>query len=135
MIKRTPPDLLTNDQIQNYLLYLIKDRRLAWSSCNVAISGLCCFYGRFLKREEANFSIPPRPRQKKLPEILSRQEVCRLIDTSKDIRQRELLSMTYGSGLRVSEVVSLKAHHIESDRHLVRMEQGKAGKTVHPACN
>jgi site-specific recombinase XerD len=125
---KTPPDILTNDQIQNYLLYLIRDRKLAWSSCNVAFSGLCCFYARFLKREEADFSIPPRPRQKKLPEILSRQEVCRLIDASKDIRQRALLSMTYGSGLRVSEVVGLKTHHIESDRHLVRMEQGKGRK-------
>jgi site-specific recombinase XerD len=125
---KIPPDILTNDQIQNYLLYLIRDRNLAWSSCNVAFSGLCCFYARFLKREEADFSIPPRPRQKKLPEILSRQEAYRLIDASKDIRQRALLSMTYGSGLRASEVVSLKTHHIESDRHLVRVEQGKGRK-------
>lgn len=125
---KTPPDQLTNDQIQNYLLYLIKERKLAWSSCNVAFSGLCCFYARFLKREAHDFSIPPRPRQRKLPEILSRQEVYRLIDASKDIRQRALLSMAYGSGLRVSEVVSLKTHHIESDRHLVRVEQGKGRK-------
>jgi len=125
---KTPPDILTNDQIQQYLLYLIRERKLAWSSCNVAFSGICCFYARFLKREEADFSIPSRPRQKKLPEILSRQEVYRLIDASKDIRQRALLSMAYGSGLRVSEVVGLKTHHIESDRHLVRVEQGKGRK-------
>jgi site-specific recombinase XerD len=51
-----------------------------------------------------------------------------LIDASKDIRQRALLAMTYGSGLRVCEVVSLKVHHIERDRHLVRVEQGKGRK-------
>jgi site-specific recombinase XerD len=122
------PDILTDDLIQQYLLYLIRERKLAWSTCNVAFSGLYCFYAKFLKRQKIDFTIPPRTRQRKLPEILSRQEVMRLLDASKDIRHRALLSMTYGSGLRVSEVVRLKAHHIESDRKLVRVEQAKGRK-------
>jgi integrase/recombinase XerD len=122
------PDSLANDLIQQYLLYLIRERKLAWSSCNVAFSGLYCFYAKFLKRDKTSFTIPPRTRQKKLPEILSRKEVAQLIDAAHDIRHRALLTMTYGSGLRVGELVRLKTHHIESDRKLVRVEEAKGRK-------
>jgi site-specific recombinase XerD len=123
-----PPERLTAEQIQQYLVYLIRHRKLSWSSCNVNFSGLHCFYKRFLNRPQTEFSIPPRPRQKKLPEILSRQEVLKLIDAAHDVRHRALLMITYGSGLRVSETVHLKPHHIESDRMLVRIEQAKGRK-------
>ena len=69
------PARLSNDQIQTYLLYLIKARSLAWSSCNVAFAGIRCFYTQILKWDETRFHIPPRSRQKKLPRILSIQEV------------------------------------------------------------
>lgn len=122
------PERLTDEQIQQYLVYLIRHRKLSWSSCNVNFSGLHCFYKKFLNRPQTEFSIPPRPRQKKLPEILSRQEVLKLIDAAHDERHRALLMITYGSGLRVSETVHLKPHHIESDRMLVRIEQAKGRK-------
>jgi integrase/recombinase XerD len=123
-----PPERLTDEQIQQYLVYLIRHRKLSWSSCNVNFSGLHCFYKKFLNRPQTEFSIPPRPRQKKLPEILSRQEVLKLIDAAHDERHRALLMITYGSGLRVSETVHLKPHHIESDSMLVRIEQAKGRK-------
>jgi site-specific recombinase XerD len=122
------PEQLTNEQIQQYLVYLIRHRKLSWSSCNVNFSGLHCFYKKFLNRSQTEFSIPPRPRQKKLPEVLSQQEVLKLIDAANDVRHRALLMITYGSGLRVSETVHLKPHHIESDRMLVRIEQAKGRK-------
>lgn len=122
------PDQLTNEQIQAYLLYLIKDRKLSWKTCNVVFSGLNHFYKKFLKRKASDFWIPPRPRQRKLPEVLSREEAIAIIEAGKDIRHRSLLAMTYGSGLRVSEVTLLKIGHIESDRMLVRVEQGKGRK-------
>lgn len=123
-----PPDQLSNDQIQQYLLHLIRDRKLAWNSCNVAFSALQCFYGRFLKRSKTEFSIPPRPRRTKLPEVLSQAEVKKLIDACKTIRERSLLMMAYGSGLRVSELIRLKLQHLEPDRMLVRVEESKGGK-------
>lgn len=122
------PDQLSDEQIQQYLLYLLRDRKLQWSSCNVAFSGLYCFYKKFLKRDKTEFCIPPRPRQRKLPEILSQKEVKLLIGAGKDVRHRALLMLTYGSGLRVSEVVNLKPCHIEADRMLVRVEQAKGRK-------
>jgi site-specific recombinase XerD len=122
------PEKLTDEQIQQYLVHLIRHRKLSWSSCNVNFSGLHCFYKRFLNRPQSEFSIPPRPRHKKLPEILSRQEVLKLINAADDVCPRALLMITYGSGLRVSETVHLKPHHIESDRMLVRVEQAKGRK-------
>jgi integrase/recombinase XerD len=122
------PDKLTDEQIQQYLLYLIRQRKLQWSSCNVVFSALYCFYKRFLSRDEVGFGIPPLPRQTKLPQILSQKEVKHLIDAGKDVRQRSLLMLTYGSGLRVSEVVKLQPRHIEADRMLVRVEQAKGRK-------
>lgn len=122
------PDTLADDLVQQYLLYLIRDRKLAWSSCNVAFSGIYCFYAKFLKKDKTSFTIPPRTRPKKLPEVLSQKEVEQLIGAAHDIRHRALLTMAYGSGLRVSELVRLKTHHIESDRKLVRVEEAKGHK-------
>lgn len=122
------PDTLTDEQVQAYLLHLIQERKLKWSTCNVAFSAFQCFYRKFLKRPQDEFNIPPRPRQGKLPEVLSQNEVLRLIEAGKDVRQRSLLMLTYGSGLRVSEVTHLKPQHIETDRMLVRVEQAKGRK-------
>jgi integrase/recombinase XerD len=128
MYHNKAPDRLTDEQVQRYLIYLLRERQLSWSSCNVAFSGLCCFYHKFLKREKTRFTIPPRPRQTKLPEIFSRIEIKNLLDACKDARQRALLMLAYGSGLRVSELVKVKPFHIEADRMLVRVDQGKGRK-------
>ncbi len=125
---RQSPDILNNDQIQGYLLYLINERGFAWSSCNVVFSGLRCFYGNVLKWEKPRFSIPSRPRQKKLPILLSIEDVMGLIDTAKNPKHRVLLMTAYGGGLRVNEVVRLKPCHIESARMLIRVDQGKGRK-------
>jgi integrase/recombinase XerD len=123
-----PPDELTSEQIQDYLAHLITERKLSWKSCNVAFCALQCFYVKFLKRSSMEVNIPPRPRQRKLPDIFNKTEVARLIENAKDLRHRAVLMMVYGSGLRVSEVVKLKAEHIDSQRMLVRVEQSKGRK-------
>ena len=122
------PDKLSDEEIQAYLRYLIKDRQLAWSSCNVVFSGLRCFYADVLEWEEQRFSIPPRPRQRKVPMLLSMEDVQRLFDATGNPKHRCLLMTIYGAGLRVSEVVRLKPEHIESDRMMIRVEQGKGMK-------
>lgn len=124
------PDMLSNDEIQDYLRYLIEGKKLAWSSCNVVFSGLNCFYKNVVKWDETQFFIPRRPRIKRIPMILSIEEVKRLINASSNIKHRALLKTVYSAGLRVGEVVLLKHHHIESDpsRMMIRIEQGKGRK-------
>jgi site-specific recombinase XerD len=122
------PDHLSNEHIQNYLVYLIKDRGLAYSSCNVAFSAMNCFYSELLRWDETRFYLPSRRTQKKLPEVLSAEEVERLLCSVENLKHRTLLLTVYASGLRVSEVVKLKPIHIESDRMMIRVEQGKGRK-------
>jgi site-specific recombinase XerD len=124
------PETLTNDQIQEYLRYLIEDRKLSWGTCNNFFSGLVSFYKNVCKWDETRFSIPPRPRIKKLPRILSIEEVKRLFVSAANLKHRVLLKTIYSAGLRVSEVVRLQPHHLESDpsRMMIRVEQGKGRK-------
>ena len=125
-----PPDTLTNEQIQAYLLYLIKDRKISWGSCNNYFAGITCFYKNVCKWDETRFSIPPRPRIKKLPVVISIEEVRRLLDSASNLKHQILLKTIYSAGLRVSEAVRLQPHHIESDpsRMMIRVEQGKGKK-------
>ncbi|WP_051147957.1 site-specific integrase [Desulfotignum balticum] len=124
------PDKLTNGDIQNYLLYLIGERKLTGGTCNVHMSGISCFYKNILQWDETDFKLPPSPRIKKLPNILSVEEVKRLFECAANLKHRVLLKTVYSAGLRISEAVKLKPIHIESDpsRMMIRIEQGKGKK-------
>ena len=124
------PETLTDDQIQEYLRYLLEDRKLSWGTCNNHFSGIISFYRNVCKWDETRFSIPPRPRIKKLPVIFSMEEVARLLASAANLKHRVLLMTIYSAGLRVSEAVHLKPHHVESDlsRMMIRVEQGKGRK-------
>jgi len=124
------PETLTNEQIQDYLLYLLKDRKLAWGTVNAYLSGMICFYRGFCKWEEPQFQIPPRPSARKLPTVYSFEEVRRLLAAANNFKHLLLLETAYSAGLRISELVRLKPHHIESDpdRMLIRVDQGKGKK-------
>ena len=124
------PDTLTNDQIQEYLRHLLEDLNLSWGTCNNYFSGIVCFYKNICKWDETKFIIPPRPRIKKLPVVYSLEEVKRLLAAVDNLKHLVLLQTAYSAGLRISELVRLKPHHIESDpsRMLIRVEQGKGKK-------
>src|SRR5438067_13896831 len=77
------PDRITQDEVQNYLLYLIEQRKLAWSSCNIVYQGLKFFYRITLKRSATQFDVPRARQPQKLPQILSREEVLALIENTR----------------------------------------------------
>ena len=124
------PDTLSNEQIQSHLDRVIREHHLAWSTVNVRVSAFRLFYGEMLNRPATEFSLPPRGRSRRRPVVLDRATVRRILEAPKSLKHRALLTLVYGSGLRVSEVVLLKPHHIESapDRMMVRVEQGKGRK-------
>lgn len=125
---KLPAADLTNNQIQDYLLYSIQEKKLAWSSCNVLFCSLKKYFKDYLGRSDSEFSIPPRPRSKQLPMLLSKEEVLEILRAPANIKHRALLATVYGSGLRVSEVVRLRPEHVESSRMMIRVEQGKGRK-------
>jgi site-specific recombinase XerD len=124
---RRSPDQLTQDEIRAYLLHLEK-RGLSPSSRNVAISGMKFFYHQMLSWNDKQLFIPPRKRSWQLPEVLGQKEVERLLLAAAKQRDRCLLMTAYATGLRVSELVRLKISAIDSERMMVRVEQGKGRK-------
>lgn len=122
------PELLSNDQIQGYLFYNIQEKKLAWASCNVLFCALKKYYVDYIGRTETNLCIPPRPRSRKLPLLLSKKEVFQLLNVLPNLKHRALLATVYGSGLRVSEVVKLRPEHLDSDSMTIRVEQSKGRK-------
>jgi site-specific recombinase XerD len=122
---RQPPEKMDNQMIQDYLLYLMQKRKLAWSSCNVVVSGLRFFYTQTLGMNSMFLSIPPRKKDRRLPEILSTEELEKLFAVLTNRKHRTLLMSTYAAGLRVSEVVNLKIADIDSKRMMIRVQQGK----------
>ena len=122
------PDRIGETEVQNYLLHLIQERKLAWSSCNVAAQGLKFFYRVTLKRSEAQFGIPTARQPQKLPQILAREEVAALLEKTTNLKHRALLMTAYGAGLRLNEICHLKVTDIDSARMTIRVEQGKGAK-------
>ncbi len=122
------PDRISDREVQVYLLHLIRERKLSWSSCNVAVYGLRFFYHQTLGREKTTFHVPGPRKPSRLPEILSREEVARLFIHTGLPRHRVLLMTAYAAGLRVSEVVHLRVRDIDSERMTIRVEQGKGAQ-------
>lgn len=124
------PDLISSKEIQEYLLYLLKERNLSWGTCNYNLSAISCFYKNVLQWDERKYKLPPRPRIKKIPKVLSVEEVKKLFDAAVNLKHRVFLKTVYSAGLRISEAVKLKPIHIESDpsRMMIRIEKGKGRK-------
>ena len=125
---RRSPDQISDEEVQAYLLHLIRDRKRSWNTCHIVVHGLRFFYHTTLKRDRTTFSIPTPRQSGKLPAILSRAEVQRLIAHATTPKYRAMLMTTYAAGLRLTEVLHLRVHHIDSARMSTRVEQGKGGK-------
>ena len=125
------PETLTDEQIRGYFRHLVEDRKLTRGSCHRTLTGLMFFYRHVCRREvKDRFGLPPFRREKKLPVVLSIEQVTRLLSCIDNLKHRVLIKTIYSGGLRVSEAVRLKPHHIESDpsRMLIRIEEGKGKK-------
>jgi integrase/recombinase XerD len=122
------PDRLTAEQVQDYLLYLMKERKLQWNRVNTIVSGLTCFSTQTLKRPDIALAIPARRTERRLPEIYSAEALQRLFAAAPPGKPRAWLMTTYGGGLRVSEVIRLQGSDIDSQRRLIRVVRGKRTK-------
>jgi len=127
---RQPPDALDGPRIQAYLLHLITERKLAYASVNQASCAFRFLFGTVLRQPEVRFDIPMAKVPKRMPQILSREQVTRLIEAATTLRGRTLLTITYAAGLRVSELCALQLTDIESapDRMCLKVRQGKGGQ-------
>jgi integrase len=124
---RESPDKITKAMIEDYLIYLINEKKRASEGIAVVVSGLRFFYKHVLDDKQRSPNYGTR-RVRKLPTVLTQEEVWRIINAPKNMKHRLLLMTTYSAGLRASEVIKLKPEHIDSKRMLIKVEEGKGGK-------
>ena len=120
-----PPDELTPEHIRRYQLHLARERHVSWTYFNQVVCALRFFYRQVLKKDWAVEQIPYQRTGRKLPEILSPEEVAALLRATANLKHRALLMTMYAGGLRVSEVTHLRVTDIDGQRMVIRIEQGK----------
>ncbi len=127
---RRSPDTLSGGEIEAYLLHLLRERKCSRSTVNQAGCAINFLFGKVLGRAGPPCAIPLPRGPQKLPEILSREEIGRLLISAPSLKARALLACAYGLGLRVSELCALRPEHIDAaaDRMSVRVVQGKGAK-------
>jgi site-specific recombinase XerD len=124
---RSPAEL-GEQELKEYLLYLIKERHLSEGTFRFYVAGLKFLYRTTLKREWPVEKIKHPRAKTKLPVVLDLSEVESLFSVTRNLKHKAMLMITYSSGLRVSEAARLKLTDIDSVRMTVRISQGKGGK-------
>jgi len=120
------PDLLGAEEARRYQLYLINEKKLAARTVKVRMSALRFFYWKTLKRRDIYFDDLPIPKTpKRLPTVLSPEEVVRLIGAASSLMHRTILMLLYATGIRRAELKWLKVSDIDSQRMVIHIEQGK----------
>jgi site-specific recombinase XerD len=123
-----PPEELGPEEVRAYQVYLTQTRMLSPGSVSVATGALRFLYKVTLKRPWAWEFIPMPKRPFKLPVVLSPEEVMHFLESVHNIKHRAILTVAYAAGLRISEATHLKITDIDSQRMMLRVDQGKGNK-------
>jgi site-specific recombinase XerD len=121
------PDQLGPDELRTYQAYLLRERKLAVGSVVAQVAALRFFYLRVLKLHGLREDLPYPKDHRRLPTVLSLEEVTQLINAAGNLLHRALLMTLYGTGMRRTEVSLLKVSDIDSQRMMIRVERGKGG--------
>jgi site-specific recombinase XerD len=122
------PGQLSEEEVRRYLLYLQNEKRAAPATCGVAIAALKFFYSHTLPQEWSLFDLVRPQKEKKLPVVLSQEEVRRILDCVRRQRHRVCLTTIYTCGLRISEGTRLQVGQIDSEYMRLHICQGKGNK-------
>jgi integrase/recombinase XerD len=119
------PDKMGPEEIRQHQLYLLDERKLAWSTFVQRTAALKFFYTRTLKQQWFAQEVARPKVRRPLPTVLSREEVTALLDATPNLKHRALLATLYATGLRCAEAQQLKVTDIDSQRMLVLVREGK----------
>jgi len=122
------PELMGYNEIRDYLYYLLKDKKASQSTINQTYSALKFLYQNTLQRDWDTFKIPRCKMGRKLPVVLSKEEVHALFSVIPNLKHRSILMTIYSGGLRLNEATHLKVSDIDSKRMTIRVQQGKGNK-------
>ncbi len=118
------PDTATSEDVRLFQLHLAK-QQIGAPTINSAIAALRFFFNVTLERPDLVRHLTTVHKPRKVPVVLSQEEVVRLLDAAPGLKYKAAFGVAYGAGLRVSEVVALKVSDIDSKRMTLRVEQGK----------
>jgi integrase/recombinase XerD len=122
------PDKLGPNELRTYQAYLLQDRKLTPGTVVNRVAALRFFFVKTLKRHQFRDFLPYPQDRRRLPTVLSREEVTRLINAAGTLFRRTLLMTLYGTGMRRAELARLKVSDIDSQRMIIRVVAGKGGK-------
>jgi integrase/recombinase XerD len=117
------PDCITNQELRDYLLYH-KDR-YARNTTTIALCGIKFFYEKTIQKQMPVFNLTRLPRENKLPVVLTKLEVWRILRNIRTLRHRACLTLIYSCGLRLREATQLKVNQIDSKRMVIHIQQAK----------
>jgi integrase/recombinase XerD len=123
-----PPDRLGLNELRTYQAYLLRERKLTPGTVVNQVAALRFFFVKTLKRHQFRDFLPYPHDRRRLPTVLSREEVSQLINAAGTLFRRTLLMTLYGTGMRRSELARLKVSDIDSQRMILRVVAGKGGK-------
>jgi site-specific recombinase XerD len=122
------PDQLGPDQVREYQIHLVQEKKASWSHFNQAVCALRFLYRTTLARDWPVTMIPFGKKPKTLPTVLSPEEVQRLLSCARPLKHRVILTTLYATGLRLQEALQLQVTDIDSARMLLRVACGKGAK-------
>jgi integrase len=125
---RRSPDTLARADLQRYFEHLVLERKLAPASVRLSYNGIRFLYVQVLAWPAVDLDVALPKRPQRIPGLLTRAEVAAILAACADPRYRTMLTVCYGCGLRLSEVLALRVKDIDSERKLLRIEQGKGAK-------
>jgi integrase/recombinase XerD len=123
-----PPERLGPEHIREYQVHLFRERKLAASTVEGRAAALRFLFVKTLRRPYLPDQIPFPKRARRLPTVLSSDEVALLIDSAKNLMHRAILMTLYATGLRRAELCRLKVADIDSDRMMIHVHEGKGGR-------
>jgi integrase len=123
-----PPDKLGPEQIRQYQAHLFQSKKLAPATVSQYVSALRFLFLKTLHRHFLAEYIPFPKSRKRLPTVLSPEEVARLIDSARNLYHRTLLMTLYSTAMRRAELCRLKVRNVDSKRMMIRIDQGKGSR-------
>ena len=125
---RRSPDTLSKADLARYFEHLTVERQLAPASVRLAYNGIRFLYLQVLEWPAVDLEVTQPKRPQRIPALLTRGEVAAILEACDAPRYRTMLTVCYGCGLRLSEVLALRVGDIDGERKLLRVEQGKGAK-------
>jgi site-specific recombinase XerD len=122
------PEQLGEEQLRAYFVHLTCERKLARPTVTIALSGIKFFYEKTLKRDWSLTGVPTPKRQKKVPVVLTHEQVLAILARVRTVRHRACLSLIYACGLRLGEACRIKVTDVDRVRGLLHIRAGKGAK-------